>query len=92
MNEVYDNIHFVCPTPSINVKLLASSRPGTRMNYNFFMRKWLGEKDENGLRKLRDLLENGTFCDPTHRESSKCMNAVVLSFSYKLQISSSCHS
>ncbi|XP_046860094.1 uncharacterized protein LOC124453332 [Xenia sp. Carnegie-2017] len=69
MNEVYDHIHFVCPTPSINVKMLASSRPGTRMNYNVFMRKWSGEKDENGLRKLRDLLENGTFCDPRHSET-----------------------
>ena len=65
--DKFDRVELLCAKPYLVSAFRSSDVSKAHVFYNIYMRKF-----KNGtLNDLKKLLDNGSFCDPSHNETSK---------------------
>ena len=65
--DIFDRVELICPKPQLVSAFRTHDISKAKVYYNIFIRKFNTTKNIDELRKL---LANGSFCDPTHNETS----------------------
>ena len=66
---IYDRVQLVCPKSYLVSTLRKKDMAKREVYYNIFRRKYNYSNDEK-LNGLREMLDNGSFCDTTLNETS----------------------
>ena len=66
---IYDRVQLLCPKTYLVSAFRKKDIAKREVFYNIFSRKYNYSNDKE-LNGLREMLDNGSFCDTTHNETS----------------------